>query len=176
MADGFKVTGIPELKAKFDQLGTTKAEKCIRTALKAGAEIEKAAIEERAPERPDLPSGTALPPGALKADITVQVKRSDQGNLAAIVQPGELTFHVARWVEEGHRLVRDGYSREVFKDGEGTGKYRGPGRQVTDGKGDLVFVPPHSFVRKAYEATRDQVAEVIATTLSQEIDKATKGK
>lgn len=164
---GIDVTGIPELKAKFDALATTRQKLCVRRALQAGAAIEQAAIEYEAPERVDFPSGTALPPGALKADITVKFKTSDQGNQAAIIEPGELTFHVAQWVETGHRLVRGGYSKEVFKNGEGTGKYRGPGREVSQ-------VEAHPFVRKAYERTRSEVEAAIATTLSQEIEKASK--
>lgn len=59
--------------------------------------------------RPALPSGRALPVGALKADVTLEVRR-ESGLLMAVVGPGKLTAHVARWVEYGHRRVRGGYS------------------------------------------------------------------
>jgi HK97 gp10 family phage protein len=169
MADGVSIdiTGLSEVKAKLDALGTTKANRIVRTALKAGAAIAQEAVEYRAPERVDLPSGTALPIGALRADITVQLKESNQGNQTAIIGPGELTIHVAEWVEEGHRLVRGGYSREVIKNGEPIGKYRGPGSEVGT-------VEPHPFVRKAYEGCREEVAQAIATTLVAEVEKASK--
>jgi HK97 gp10 family phage protein len=176
MPDGISVEikGLADLQRKLDALATSTAERCIRTALKAGAEVEKAAIEERIPARPDLPSRTALPIAALKSDISIQMKRSDQGNISAIVGPGEATAHVAEWVEEGHRLVRGGYSREVFKGGEATGKYRGPGHQVTDDDGELINVQPHPYIREAYEATRDEATQAIITVLGSEIEKAAK--
>jgi HK97 gp10 family phage protein len=166
---GVDITGLTELKAKFDDLSSNAKDRAVRKALQAGAEIEKAAIEYRAPERVDLPSGTALPQGALRADITVKIKRSDQGNLHAVIEPGDLTHHVALWVEEGHRLVRGGYSKEIYRHGEATGKFRGPGTEI-------ATVEAHPFVRPAFEETRTEVEQAIATTLSQEIEKASKAK
>ena len=174
MIDGIKIEGLDAVKAKLEGLATDKADRCIRRALRAGAELEKAAIEAHTPVRPPLPSGTALPPGAMKADTTFSIQRGRDGNLFAVVKPGDATYHVRLWVEEGHRLVRGGYSKEIFKNGEGTGKYRGPGRQVKDENGELVNVPPHPYTREAYEESREEVAQAIAATLSQEIDKVAK--
>lgn len=167
MPDGvnIEIKGLAELKAKLEDLGTKTAERCIRTALRAGAEIEREAVASRAPERPDLPSGTALPPGALANDIVVKVKRSDQGNISAIVTPDKLTAHAANWVEYGHRLVEGGRSRVNAK----TGKTSGPGKEVGN-------VAPHPFIRPAFEATRDEVTQTICTTLASEIEKASKSK
>jgi len=169
MPDGISIdiAGLAEVKAKLEALGTTQANRIVRKALKAGAAIVQEAIEVRIPARPDLPSGTALPIGALKSDIEIKMKSSDPQNQAAVVQPGELTFHVAEWVETGHRLVRGGYSRELIKNGQGTGKYRGPGTEVGT-------VPPHEYIREAYEVSREDAALAIATTLITEIEKASK--
>ena len=104
----------------------------IDAGLRAGGEVFQAAIAERAPERPDLPSGTALPPGALKTDIELHRGRSDEGLPAVIVSPGKYTQHVARWVEYGHRLVRGGYNKK----GKG-----GPGKEV----GSVAAYP---FIRR----------------------------
>jgi len=155
MADGFSIDikGLAEVKAKLESLGTTEAKKCVRKALKAGATITQSAVEERAPRRPDVPAGTALPPGGLRGDIIIKMKESDQGNQVAVVQPGELTWHVAQWVENGHRLVH------------------GKGKKGT-ATGTSVKARP--FVVPAYEETREQVADVIATTLVTEIDKVSK--
>src|SRR5450631_1492110 len=51
MADGISVTveGLVQLQTKLDALTTKQADRCIRTALKAGGVIEQAAIAERAP-------------------------------------------------------------------------------------------------------------------------------
>jgi hypothetical protein len=92
------------------------------------------------------------------------MKESDQGNQAAIIQPGELTWHVAEWVESGHRLVRGGYSKETKP---GSGKYRGSGSEVGS-------VEAHPFVTPAYEECREEVAQAIAATLVSEIEKASK--
>jgi HK97 gp10 family phage protein len=166
MADGIdiSITGLAELQAKLDDMATKQADRCIRTALKAGAVIEQAAITERAPEKDS--TGGILPDGALRSDIIIRLKKDAQGAYAAIVGPGKLTSHVARWVEYGHRLVRGGRSR-LFK----TGKTRGPGSQVGE-------VAAHPFIRVAWEASRAEVTQTIITTLGQEIEKAAarKGK
>lgn len=169
MPDGisFDISGIPEVKAMLDNLSTKEADRIMRTALKAGADIVKEAIEVHAPERPDLPSGTALPIGALKADIKSKVKKVSDDVYVATIEPDEATFHVALFVEEGHRLVRGGYSKEVIKAGENTGKYRGPGQEVGQ-------VEARPFVRPAWEACREEATTAIATTLATEIEKASK--
>jgi HK97 gp10 family phage protein len=167
--DGITIEGLTAVKAKLESLATDKADKCIRRALRAGAKVEQAAIVEYTPERPPLPSGTAMPPGALKNDIVIETHKSDQGNLYAVVKPGDATIHVRLWVEEGHRLVRGGYSKEIFKDGQHTGKYRGPGKEVRT-------IEPHPYVREAFEASEDEVARTIAETLKTEIAKAAKAK
>jgi HK97 gp10 family phage protein len=157
-----EVKGLEELKSKLDQLSTKEADAAIRKALRAGAAIEQAAIAERAPVKVD--TGGTLPEGALKSDIVVKMTRDGQGNIAAIVGPDKLTSHVARWVEYGHRLVRDGYSRVLAN-----GKTKGSGKQVGN-------VPAHPFIRPAFEATADEVAQTIASTLAAEIEKAANTK
>jgi HK97 gp10 family phage protein len=147
----------------LEDLGTQAGEHAIRKALRAGAAIEQAAIEERAPVN-DL-TGGSLPAGALRADITVRMTRSDQGNISAIVGPGKLTRHVADWVEYGHRMVTGGRSRKLAN-----GKTKGPGQEVGT-------VPEHPFIRPAYEATAQEVANTIAEVLKEEVTKASlKGK
>jgi HK97 gp10 family phage protein len=162
MPDGISIDikGLSETKAMLENLSTTAAERAIRTALRAGAAIEKAAIEELAPVNET--GGGTLPPGALKADIGVTMTRSDQGEISAIVGPGKLTRHVAGWVEYGHRLVRGGRSRLLLN-----GKTKGPGKEVGS-------VAAHPFIRKAYEATAAEVANTIATVLKDEVTAAAK--
>jgi HK97 gp10 family phage protein len=164
MADGISIDieGLSDLQAKLDDLGTKAAERAIRAALKAGAVIEQAAIEERAPTNHG--TGGTLPAGALAHDIVIKMTRGDQGTIFAIVGPGKLTKHVAKWVEYGHALIRGGRSRLLA---DGTRK--GPGKQVGN-------VPAHSFIRTAYEATRQEVATAICTTLATEVEKAASRK
>jgi HK97 gp10 family phage protein len=163
--DGFSidVEGLSALQAKLDDLGTTMADRAIRKALKAGALIEQAAIVERAPVK-DV-TGGILPPGALKSDIVIRMKKDASGANSAVVGPAKLTAHVARWVEYGHRLVVGGRSRVLR-----SGKTKGPGKQVGQ-------VEAYPFIRPAYEASRAAVTEAICKTLAAEVDKAgnTKG-
>jgi HK97 gp10 family phage protein len=165
MADdgiSIEVKGLAELQAKLDALSTKQADRCIRTALKAGAVIEQAAIVERAPVKDT--TGGSLPDGALKNDIIIRFLKDTAGAISAIVGPAKLTAHVARWVEYGHRLVRGGRSRLLA-----TGKTRGPGSQQGD-------VAAHPFIRPAYESSRQAVTTAICTTLATELEKASKTK
>ena len=175
MADGgigVNLTGTQELKDMFEHLATAARDKAIRKALRAGAEVEQAAIQGATPVRIDdgSPNSTALPPGALKADVEITMGRTnDDHSPFAVIGFGKYTKHVARWVNSGHRIVRGGYSRAVKKNGEKTGSYRGPGTQNGE-------VAPHPFVSEAFEASEKQVAETMQATLQTEIVAASKRK
>lgn len=157
-----KVEGLSELQAKLDALTQKQADRCIRTALKAGAVIEQAAIVERAPIKDG--TGGYLPPGALKSDIVIRFMKDVQGAISAKVGPAKLTAHVARWVEYGHRIVQGGRSRLLAN-----GKTGGPGKAVG-------VVEPHPFIRPAYEESRQEVISTICKTLATELEKASKTK
>lgn len=156
------IEGLADVQKMLDDLGTKAAERCIRKALKAGAAIEQAAIIERAPVK--VGSGGILPEGALKSDIVVKMSRDEAGGIVAFVGPDSYTKRVAGWVEYGHRRVTGGYSRLDKK----TGKTRGPGKAAAED------VPEHPFIRPAYEATQQEVAEAICTTLATEVEAAAK--
>jgi HK97 gp10 family phage protein len=155
------IEGLSDLQAKLDDLSTKAGERAIRAALRAGAAIEQAAIIERAPVKDG--TGGVLPEGALKSDIVVKMSRDEQGTIIAIVGPAKLTKWIARLVEYGHRNVRGGVSRLV------KGKAKGPGSVIGN-------VAAHPFIRPAYEASRQAVADAICTTLATEIEAASKRK
>ena len=108
MPPGFEVSvqGLSELQRRLDELKQTDADRIVNRGLRAGAAVYKVAEEERAPDRPNLPSGTALPPGALKRDVTI--RKAKQRKNTYLVGPGKYTSHAAHLVEFGHRL---GYVR-----------------------------------------------------------------
>lgn len=171
MADEFitiHIDGLNEVKEMLDNLAEKEADRIIRKALRAGGVITQDAVQSFAPVRPDLPSGTALPPNALENDITLTVKKINSNQYSAIIQPGKATRHVANFVEYGHRLVRGGYSK-IIKKGRNAGKTRGPGSEVG-------FVPAHPFVRVAFESTVDKVTELISFVLKAEVTKAANKK
>jgi HK97 gp10 family phage protein len=163
-----QITGLRELDQKLSQLKNNQGQNIIRDGLKAGGKVFQSAIAARAPERPDLPAGDAIPPGALKQDVEVHIGRDPDGLPAAIVTPGKFTWRVAMWVEYGHRLVRGGYSR-LIRTGRNAGKYRGPGSQTDT-------VPEHPFIRPAYEAVREEAVHTTVTTIANGIEKAAKNK
>ncbi|HKD60548.1 MAG TPA: hypothetical protein VKB47_08810 [Terracidiphilus sp.] len=170
--EGFeaKFEGLAEIEQKLKGLATKDAQRIVRAGCMAGGRVLQEAITERAPERPDLPSGDALPPGALARDIVVHFGRDLQGLPAAIVAPGKYTRHVAMWVEYGHRMIKGGYNRLV-RNGLG----RGPGRRIKldTATGD---VPAHPFIRPGYEASRGTAVTAAIAAVRKELARVTAGK
>lgn len=155
-----QIVGLKELDAKLSELQTTTATRVINDGLMAGGRIFQAAVTARAPERPLLPSGTALPPGALRIDIEVHKSHDPDGLPAVIVGPGKFTQHAARWVEYGHRLVTGGYSKVMA-----SGKTRGHGKEIGE-------VPAYPFIRPGYEAAREEAVGATVMTIAYEIEQA----
>ena len=156
MADGLEitVTGLSELDAAMAELGSGNAvEQVCRRALREGGNVMKAAIAANAPVRPELPSGTALPPGALQGDIQVTVSKDSENSFSAWIEPGKFTRHVATWVEYGHRLVRG----KTGKRSEGT---------VT---GD---VRAHPYIRPAFDANEDLAVDAVSESIAKDINAA----
>lgn len=162
-----ELSGLDALMAKLEDLGTKGAERAGRKAVRAGAEIAQVAIIEAAPVKVDG-SGGSLPPGALKNDIVLHVRKQSDGSITATVGPDKLTSHVARWVEYGHRQVIGGKSR-LLKNGT----TRGPGKQVyvsKPGQVGLGTVPEQPFIRPAWESVAQEVTAKVQSTLATEIE------
>ncbi len=133
---------VPALVRRMEQLREDMVKKAARKAVRAGAQVIAEAMVERAPVQKAKTKGSnALDPGELKADIKVRNVPDDAGEVAATAGPGHKTAHAARWVEWGHRDVHGGSSRVV----DGKGRTRGPG------KASAQDVPPHPFLRPAFE-------------------------
>lgn len=158
-----KLEGLDALMSHLDDLSTKGAERAMRKAVRAGAEIAQAAIAERAPVK--VGRGGILPDGALANDIVIKVKRSKDDVITATVGPDKLTSHVARWVEYGHRMVRGGYSAKTKQ-----GTYRGPGIAADED------VPEHPFIRPAFESCAQQIQDVVTSTLATAIEAEAKRK
>jgi Bacteriophage HK97-gp10, putative tail-component len=154
MADGLEITmDLTKFNAMMTELAGPTAESAARRAMRAGGRVIQAAITEAAPERPDLPSGTALPPGALKSDIELHVSKEQDGSISAYVEPGRLTMHAARWTEYGHEMVTHG--KQV-------------GKFVQVAK----FVPAHPFIRPAFDLSEAAALAAVEETIADEINKA----
>ena len=155
-----KLEGFKDLEAKLVELGGKAATNIARDGLRAGGEVIQAAVRELAPTRPDLPSGTALPPGALARDIELHIGEED-GRPAAIIYPGSETAWAAKFVEYGHRMIRGGYSKVV-----GTkGRHRGPGKEIGN-------VPAHPFIRPGFEISAAEAIERARQVIAEGIEKA----
>lgn len=152
---------ISECDAFFAEIADpVRVKKITRKALRKGATVIRDAVAAMAPERPDLPSGTALPIGALKNDIIVRSSTDGNGREVATVQPGALTDHVAGWVEFGHQEVAGG---KLGLDGKGSGHRVGTHGMTS------TFVPPHPFFRPAEDASEAAATEAIAQSLSEDL-------
>ncbi|MDE2099253.1 MAG: hypothetical protein KGL39_18510 [Patescibacteria group bacterium] len=154
-AEMIRVEGLDQVRAELARFDAAVQDRATRAGLRRAADTVADAIEERAPVRPALPSGTALPPGALKADFGFTISRRS-GVLMAVIQPGKLTRHVARWVEYGHRMVKGGYLSVK------RGKLRGHGKEVGN-------VPAHPFIRPGFEASVVPAVNAFAEGLKSEL-------
>ena len=161
--DGIKVIGLNELMSSFNKLKTQTAEKVVRKSLRKGGRLMQDALTDATPVRPNLPSGTALPPGAMASDIQLSVTKTSEG-IVATIGPGKHTAPFAIMVEYGHRQVKGGYSK-LIKSGRNAGKTRGPGKETG-------MVPAHPFVRPCYEANVDSVTTAIIDSLTEGIVQA----
>ena len=159
MADGLEITfeGVPEFSRMMQELAGPAVERIVRHAVREGGRVVQAAITDAAPVRDELPSGTALPVGALKNDIIVKVRKEPDGSISAYIEPGSKTLHIARLVEYGHRLVRGGRSSQ--RGGILGQSYVGPGRVVGE-------VPAHPFIRPAFEASEEAAQDAIAMDIA----------
>ena len=145
---GITIRGLDELDNLFKTPAPELLDGPLRKAVTGGGKILQAAIAENAPEleSPESPGSDALPPGALRSDITMHAFVVKGGTSAtAIIEPGKYTKQVARFVEYGHRMVRGGYAR-VISSGPNKGRSRGPGKALEEN------VPAHPFIRPAVEA------------------------
>lgn len=140
---GLRTTGYREMSAEMRLLADEVQKSATRKAVRAGAEVILAAIEERMPPVGSIPGATSLPVDALKSDMVVVFDRVDKlGFLRAWIGPDKYS-HVMYWVEFGHRLVTGGYSSMK------RGKLQGSGHEIGD-------VPAHPVIRPATEASQTE--------------------
>lgn len=134
-----------------------RVKRITRKALRKGAQVIQAAVIAEAPERLDLPSGTALPVGALKTDIIIKAYTDEYGKEVASIQPGEYTNHVAGFVEFGHKMVTGG------RLGSGDGKHTHVKSTGT------TFTQPNPFFRRGEEKSETAAVEAIEQSLGEDL-------
>jgi hypothetical protein len=151
------------LQEKLKSLSGKTQERIMRTSLRSGAEVFKSSVIENTPERIEgwsEATTTALPPGALKSDVQLKKKA---GKLEYDVEFGSETAHVARWVDEGHKLVKGGKRRERKKDGKVV-SVSGPGRVIGQVEGT-------GFFRKSFDEAQDKAAQAVEKKLKDQLNR-----
>lgn len=138
-----KVEGGDKLARKLQMLAQETAKEHMRESALAGAEVIRAQAEENAPHRT----------GNLKADIQKEIVKQTKARVKIEIGPGKKAWY-GRLVEEGHAIVAGG--KRVVKN---SGRVR-----VYDGK-VVGHVPPHPFLRPAFDEKVGEAQDVIAAEL-----------
>lgn len=130
-----------------------------RRAVRAGAQVIAEAMVERTPVQVEKMVGSdSLDPGTVKANTNARVRMMD-GEPVGLAGPhglGGAVGKVAYVVEYGHRMVVGGKSKL-----NAAGKFVGTGKVVGD-------VPPHPFLRPAFESSVTPALEAMGAELGAE--------
>lgn len=154
MSDGLTMTiDLHVFDRDMKELAGPVADKIAIEAMRAGGEVVLEALKELAPERPDLPSGTALPVGEMERDLQLRVSKQPDGTVIARIGPGSKTRHVAVWVEYGH-------------------EQSGSEKHLIGGHLEGKFVMAHPWIRPAFEMSKDEALAVAGFVMESEIGKA----
>jgi hypothetical protein len=164
---GVKVSGLNSILHQLNKLSDPNSmAAALKGAVHEGAEVMRSAIEEHTPERTDKwtegTRSTALPPGRLREGLFIDEYQGQRGNPVAVIRFDGEAERVARWVNFGHRIVRDGKSK-VLKNG----KTRGAGKVVG-------FAAPTYFFTETVEETQGQVADIVRSRLQESLAKLLK--
>lgn len=170
MPDGITSTGVQgleELLRRLDRLPLGLSRNVAREALEAAGEVIQQAAESSAPRRS----------GELAEDIIVVVRVSgDLKDNKVLVGPGYpgpglKTRKRGRYVGQADRTTSPGVYSGFVERGHGMSGYswasrfgsakqrRRTGRQVELGSHD---VPPHPWLKPAFEASEDEAIEILA--------------
>lgn len=140
-----KISGLDQVQRRLREAPNTLVAKSFAKALDRAGGVIAAEVERRTPIGPE---------GDLKEHVIVKVEvdTAARGGSALIGfssatsgRTGKPMDLIAYWVEYGHRLV-------------------GHGKRKKDRK-DLGKVPPHPFMRPAFDASADRAVEVFGDTL-----------
>jgi HK97 gp10 family phage protein len=122
-------------------------------ALSAGANVFADELETSTPEKAE-DTGGLLDKGVLRESITIEVELDSQSRGgSADISFGKNGF-VAKWVEFGHRMLG-------HKDKTGEKKVLGSVEGTT--------VPPHPFVRPAFDAAADRAVEAFTNSIEETV-------
>ncbi|MDM2764368.1 HK97-gp10 family putative phage morphogenesis protein [Citrobacter sp. Cpo150] len=138
-------SGLEEISRELELLSRAENNKVLRDATRAGAEVLKDEVIARAPERT----------GKLKKNVVVVTQKSRRR--------GEISsgIHIRG------RNMRTGNSDNTMKASDPRNAFYW--RFVEMG---TVNMPPHPFIRPAFDVRQDQATEVAIRRMNQAIDEA----
>ena len=138
-------SGLEEISRDLELLSRAENNKVLRDATRAGAEVLKDEVVERAPERT----------GKLKKNVVVVTQKSRRR--------GEISsgIHIRG------RNMRTGNSDNTMKASDPRNAFYW--RFVEMG---TVNMPPHPFIRPAFDVRQEQATEVAIRRMNQAIDDA----
>lgn len=144
-----QITGIDEVCEFFDTLPALICSHAMSEALHAGIDVIETAVVDVTPVQVfgPLEQGETRLREAAMTDVVVDSR--GRGGIASMGFGKE--GHKANWVEYGHRMV--GHK---------------------PGKADLGEVPPHPFMRPAFEASADAAIEAFTDSLTDSVNKGLK--
>jgi hypothetical protein len=156
-----ELKGLADVDKLLAQLEPKQQVSVLRKAVQVGDAIFADAVREAAPVQVTDAGGTALAPGFLAADITARTSAQPDGSVIGIIKPGKMSAHVARWVSDGHRIVRGGRSRK----NKTTGKLSGPGKDTG------LTTRPNPFVVRAFEQAAPKALEAVEQSIVEQLRK-----
>ena len=142
-----KVEGGDKIARRLQMLAEEVAREHMRECALAGAEVIRAEIETTAPRKA----------GTLAENIEKEVKKQTKSRVDIHIGPGEEAWY-GRLVESGHAIVVGGI-RVVKRSGRV--RWYG-GKKVGD-------VPPHPFMRPAFDSKTDEAYDAFEAELKRRL-------
>jgi HK97 gp10 family phage protein len=158
----FHITGLNETVAMLEQSPTRIVQEGFFRAAQAAMNIVADEVERLCPVKPE-DTGGILDKGVMRERISIFIELDSRSRgVTAHVGFGTAdgVDHVANWVEYGHRIVIPG-----------SGHYYDNRGRLRKGTFNHTYVPPHPFLRPAFEASRDAAVEAFVESLNKTVAK-----
>ena len=152
MADGieFKIdtTKFEEL---LKDLPARVARRAVRKALQAGGDVLQEAMRAECPEQTErTPGSDSLPPGILKADLSVSVQVGTKYDPQVLIGPTKDTAYVAWWIDNGFDHVEGG-------------------RKTKGGKA-TKHIDANPFMARAFDSSIGRAVDTMISNLAASLD------
>lgn len=152
-----RVSGADEILRNLNRLPPQVRRQHLLEAVKPGAEVIKRAVEEKAPRGEGDATYKGQPIGHLADSIVVEGEVMDDDAVIYKIGPDKHHFY-APFVEFGHAIVRV------------TNRIKNAaGRTIRRETQELGQVPPHPFMRPAYDESKNEAERAVARELQRRL-------